>query len=319
MDTGAAPIRVAKASRRETEEVTATTRAAAFAALPGPARGALWMIMGGLSLVVMAIVIRWLQPRFHVFEMIFLRSVVSLLLILPWALRQGAVKLRTERPGLHVFRNVIHYLGNVGWFIGVTTVTLADVSALAFTVPLFTILMAALVLREHVGRYRWTATFVGFIGALVIIRPGFAEINEGIVALVFSSLFYASSQTATKKLSGTESANSVLFYMALVFVPVSAIPAAFVWVTPGWLDAIPVVLLGITGYAAHFCIVRSFAAADASFVIPFDFLRLPISALLGFLLYAERPGVWTLLGAVIIFGATWYNTVHETRRTRGLR
>lgn len=294
--------------------MTAATRAAAFAALPGPVRGAAWMIMGGVSLVVMAIVIRHLQPRFHVLEMIFLRSVVSLILILPWALKQGLAEIRTERLGLHVFRNVIHYLGNVGWFIGVVTVSLADVSALAFTVPLFTVVLAALVLHERVGPPRWIATVVGFAGALIIIRPGFAEIGVGTVALVLSSMFYAASQTATKKLSATESANRVLFYMALVFVPVSGIPAAFVWVTPGWTDLVPIFLLGLTGYTAHFCIVRAFAAADASFVIPFDFLRLPVSALFGFLLYAERPGLWTFLGAVIIFGATWYNTVRETRR-----
>jgi drug/metabolite transporter (DMT)-like permease len=225
--------------------------------------------------------------------------------------------LRTRRLGLHVFRNVIHYLGNIGWFIGVVTVSLADVSALAFTVPLFTVVMAFFVLRETIGPHRWIATVVGFGGALVIVRPGFAELNIGVVALLLSALFYASSQTATKKLSGTESANAVLFYMALVFVPVSFIPAAVVWVTPGWVDVLPVVLLGVSGYAAHFCIVRSFAAADASFVIPFDFLRLPVSALVGFLLYMERPDLWTLTGAAIIFGATYYNTWRETRRAKG--
>src|SRR5690606_23927725 len=125
-----------------------------------------------------------------VLEMIFLRSVVSLLLILPWAIRQGRTRLATDRLGLHVFRNVIHYLGNVGWFIGVTLVPLADLSALQFTVPLFLIILAAIVLHEKVGTHRWIATCVGFLGMLVIVRPGFAEVNEGTIALLASALFY---------------------------------------------------------------------------------------------------------------------------------
>ena len=298
--------------------MTTATSSARFAALPGPVRGAIWMIFGGLSLVTMAIIIRHLAPRFSVLEMIFLRSVVSLALILPWAIRQGAARLATQRLGLHVLRNVIHYIGNIGWFIGVTLVPLADLSALQFTVPLFTVVLAAVVLHETVGRHRWIATAVGFLGMLVIVRPGFATINNGTIALLLSALFYASSQTATKMLSRTEPANRVVFYMALVFVPVSGIPAAFDWVTPDWPDAVPIVLLGVTGYTAHFCIVRSFAAADASFVIPFDFLRLPLSALFGFILYLERPDMWTLMGAAVIFGATWYNAVHETRRVPGI-
>jgi drug/metabolite transporter (DMT)-like permease len=285
-----------------------------FSALPGPARGAIWMILGGLSLVTMAIIIRHLAPRYSVLEMIFLRSVVSLILILPWAIRQGTTRLATRRFPLHALRNVLHYFGNIGWFLGVTLVPLADLSALQFTVPLFTVILAALVLREAVGRHRWTATAIGFLGMLVIVRPGFATINQGTIALLLSAVFYASSQTATKMLSRTESANRVVFYMALIFVPISGLPAAFAWVTPGWPDLLPIVLLGITGYTAHVCIVRSFAAADASFVIPFDFLRLPFSALIGFVLYFERPDAWTLIGAAVIFGATWYNTVTESRR-----
>lgn len=271
------------------------------------------MILGGLSLILLAIVIRHMTPKFHVLEMIFLRSVVSLLLILPWALRQKRAKLTTKRLPLHIFRNSVHYLGNIGWFVGVTLVSLADLQALQFTVPLFTIIMAALFLRENVGPHRWVATALGFVGALVIIRPGIIEISTGTIAVVLSAVFYASSQTATKSLSRTDTPNAILLYMALVFVPISAIPAAYVWVTPGWEDAIPIILLGVFGYLAHACIIRSFAAADASFVMPFDFLRLPFAALFGFFLYEEVPEIWVWLGAVIIFFATYYITWRESR------
>ncbi len=284
-----------------------------FDALPAPLRGAIWMIMGGLSLVIMAADIRYLVPKFSILEMIFLRSVISLCLILPWALRGGAGVLRTRRLGLHVFRNAIHYLGNLGWFLGVILVPLADVAALQFTIPLFLVVMAALILRENIGPHRWWATAIGFTGMLVIVRPGYIPIGIGAVALVLSSMFYASSQTATKILSRTDSPNLVLFYMTVIFVPMSFVPALFGWVTPGLDDVVPLLVLGITGFTAHFCMIRSFAAADASFVVPFDFLRLPMSAVVGFLLFHEQPDMWVWIGASIIFASAYYNTRRETR------
>jgi len=270
------------------------------------------MILGGLSLLAMAVVIRHLQTKFHILEMIFLRSVISLFLILPWALRQNRSELVTKRLPLHVFRNGIHYLGNIGWFLGVTLVTLADLQALQFTTPLFVVVMAALFLRESVGPHRWIATALGFVGALVIIRPGFIEISFGTAAVVMSAFFYASSQTATKALSRTDAPNTILLYMAFIFIPISAVPAAFVWVTPSLGDLIPILLLGLSGYWAHSCMIRSFATADASFVMPFDFLRLPFAALLGFFLYQEWPEIWVWIGAVIIFVATYYITWRES-------
>ena len=287
-----------------------------FGALSGNLRGAIWMVLGGTSLTLLAVVIRYLQARYSVLEMIFLRSFVSLLLILPWAIHAGVMHLRTQRLGLHIFRNAVHYLGNVGWFIGVTLVPLADLSALQFTVPLFTIVLAALILREVVGVHRWIATAIGFAGALVIIRPGFAEIGPGTIAVILSAVFYAASQVSTKSLSRTDSPNLILFYMALIFVPISAVPAAFDWTTPTLADAVPILLLGVFGVLAHACIIRSFAAADASFVMPFDFLRLPIAALFGFVLYLERPDIWVWIGAIIIFGATYYITWRESRRRK---
>lgn len=283
-----------------------------FNALPAPLRGAIWMVMGGLSLVIMAADIRYLVPKFSILELIFLRSVISLCLILPWAISGGAGVLRTRRLGLHVFRNSIHYLGNLGWFLGVILVPLADVAALQFTIPLFLVVMAALILRENIGPHRWWATAIGFMGMLVIVRPGYIPIGTGALALLMSSMFYASSQTATKILSRTDSPNLVLFYMTVIFVPISFVPALFGWVTPGLDDVVPLLVLGITGFTAHFCMIRAFAAADASFVVPFDFLRLPMSAVIGFLLFQERPDMWTWIGASIIFASAYYNTRRET-------
>lgn len=284
-----------------------------FSAMPATVRGAIWMVLGGVSLTLMAVDVRYLSPKYSVLEMIFIRSVITLCLTLPWAYRIGLAGLRTQRFTLHLFRNAVHYLGNVGWFLGVTLVTLADLSALQFTIPLFTIVMAALFLREKVNAHRWWATAIGFVGALIIIRPGYIPIGTGTLAVMLSAFFYASSQIATKNLSSTESPNLVLFYMGVIFVPISLGPALFVWVTPAWEDALPFLILGATGAGAHFCIIRAFTAADASFITPFDFLRLPVSALFGFVLFAETTEIWTWVGAAVIFGATYYITWSETR------
>jgi drug/metabolite transporter (DMT)-like permease len=286
----------------------------AFRQLPGTIRGAVWMILGGTSLVLLAVTIRELEGRYGVLQMIFMRSVISLILILPWVLKQKREEIKTRRLGLHLFRNTVHYLGNVGWFLGVTLVPLADLSALQFTVPLFTICFAAVVLPEKVGTHRWIATAIGFAGALVVIRPGFIALDLGTVAVIASAVCYAASQVSTKSLSETDTPNAILFYMSIIFIPVSAIPAAIDWIAPTWGDAIPIFLLGLFGYLAHACIIRSFAAADASFVMPFDFIRLPIAAIIGFLLYTEQPDLWVWLGAIIIFGATYYNTRRESLR-----
>lgn len=288
-----------------------------FNRLPATVRGPAWMVMGGVSLTLMAIDIRYLAPKFSVLEMIFIRNVITLAIMLPWAYRVGAAGLRTRRFPLHLFRNLIHYLGNLGWFLGVTLVTLADLSALQFTVPLFITVMAALILGEDVGRRRWSATCIGFFGVLIIVRPGYIPAELGTVAVMLSAFFYAASHVSTKVLSRTESPNLVLFYMAVVFVPVSLVPALFVWVTPGWQDAPPLLILGATGAFAHFCIIRSFSAADASLVTPFEFVRLPVSAAFGFVLFGETAEIWTWIGALVIFGATYYITWYETRLLKG--
>ncbi len=280
-------------------------------ALSGPARGALWMVCAAVSLVAMAILVRFLTPKYSVFELIFLRNVINLLLMTPWIMRAGPGALRTARLTEHAWRNAFLYSGNVAWFFAVTMVSLADLAALQFTMPLFTIVMAAIILRENVGVHRWAATAVGFAGALVIIRPGFVDIGTGSFVVLTAAFLYSCSYIVTKRLSATESGNAVVFYMSLLILGFSLVPALFVWRTPDWNDALPLIALGITGYATHFSVTRSMAAADASYVVPFDFLRLPISAVLGFVLFAEAAEPWTWAGAAIIFGAAYYNTWKE--------
>ena len=275
--------------------------------------GALFMIGAASSLVAMALLVRVLSPDYHVLELIFLRSVVNLCLMGPWLVRAGTAALRTDRLALHGFRNALLYTGNVAWFFGVTMVTLAELSALLFTMPIFVVIMAVAVLGERVDAARIAVVAAGFAGTLIIVRPSGLGFGLGPLTVLAAAFFYASAFIATKRLSSSESGNVVVFYMSVFVLVFSAIPAAFVWRTPELADLPAIIGLGFAGYATHYCVTRAMAAADASFVVPFDFLRLPLSVGLGILLFGEAFDMLTLIGAAVIFCAAWYNTWREER------
>ena len=276
--------------------------------------GALFMIGAASSLVAMALLVRLLAPDYHVLELIFLRSVVNLCLMAPWILRQGSAAIRSERLALHGLRNGLLYAGNVAWFFGVTMVTLAELSALQFTMPIFVVVMAVAVLGERVDLARIAVVAAGFAGTLIIVRPAGLGFGIGPLVVLAAAFFYASAFIATKRLASSESGNVVVFYMSVFVLVFSAIPAAFVWRTPELADLPAIAGLGVAGYAVHYCVTRAMAAADASFVVPFDFLRLPLSAGLGIVLFGEAFDLPILIGAAIIFAAAWYNTWREERR-----
>ncbi|CAN0359565.1 unnamed protein product [Discosporangium mesarthrocarpum] len=278
------------------------------------AKGALWMIAAAAALTAMAVCIRYL-PAYSVLLMIFLRNVINLVLMAPSMIRQGKSMIVTQKLGTHALRNLFLYSGNVAWFYGVTLIALADVASLQFTSPLFTAIIAAAFLGEKIGGHRMIAIVVGFAGALIIIRPGVIPVNLGTVMILIAAFLYSCAHVVTKRLSDTESGSTVVFYMSVTILVYSAIPAFFVWQTPTWADMPAMIGLGITGYATHYCITRSLAVGDASFVIAFDFMRLPFSAILGWVLFQEVLDVWTYLGALIIFAAGYYSTVREAKKT----
>lgn len=271
------------------------------------------MVGAAASLVAMALLVRVLAPDYDVLELIFLRNAVNLCLMVPWIVRAGPAGLGTRRLVLHAFRNALHYVGNLAWFFAVTMVSLAELSALQFTMPIFTVVMAALVLGERVDAARALVVAAGFAGALIVLRPDVAAPGAGRLVALAAAFLYAASFVATKRLSETESANAVVFYMSVFVLLFSAAPAAFVWKTPDAADLPAIVGLGAAGYATHYCVTRAMAAAEASFVVPFDFLRLPMSAAAGIVLFAEPLRATTAVGAAVIFAAAWINTRREER------
>lgn len=268
-----------------------------------------WMLGMVLSFVAMVLCVRLLADAISSWEQVFLRSVFGLVFMLVAMTRRGGFpKIRTKRIGMHFTRAGLTYLGVATWFYALARMELAQAVAIHFTLPLFGVVFAIIFLNEEVTVNRWIATIVGFCGALVIIQPGVVELELIAFVVLFSAAAYGAGDIALKKLSETESSALIVLMLNLIMVPMSLVPALFDWTWPRLEDVWLILMLGLTGVSAHYCLARSMALADASIVIPMEFLRLPLLAAAGYYLFDEVPNEWTLVGAAIICGATYYMT-----------
>jgi len=288
-----------------------------MASAPSFVRGALWMLAAAFSFAVLLASVRWLATTIPAVEIVFFRNLVGLGLAVPLIVHGGLAVLRTERFAMHGLRATLSWLAMLTNFWALSYVGLADTAALLFVIPLFSIVLAALVLKETVDAPRWIAAIIGFGGAMIIIRPGVIPFELPVLVMVLSTIFYAGTWIVLKSLSGTEPAAVTVAYLNILNLPLTLVPSLFVWVTPT-LEQIPVILaLGLAGWGAHYCQARSFAAADASAVMPIDFMRLPFTAILAFVLFGEASDVWTWVGAIVIFAASTYITRREAMAKRG--
>jgi drug/metabolite transporter (DMT)-like permease len=274
-------------------------------------RGALWMGVSMVFFTAMTVIIRYLTPAIPAHEQVFVRAVISAATVLPWLLRTGPAGLRTRQMPLMAARAACTGVGILAWIYAVGRMPLAEAVALHFTLPLFGILFAMVLLREKVSAHRWAATAVGFAGALVILRPGAQAVDTVSLVVLGSAMAYALGGITSKVLVRTESPSLIVFYMNLRLVAAFAVPSILYWVPPTTEQWVLLLVFSLTNVLAQLCITRAFAAADASFVMPFEFTRLPLTAVVGFLLFAERPGLWTWAGALVIFGAAYYVTWRE--------
>ncbi len=283
---------------------------------PPAVRGAVYMTLAALCWTAMMILVRALGGGYSVFEILFVRNLVTVAVIVPLLLGSPGAAFRTRRPGLHCTRVGFAYIGILGLFYGLIHIPVADVVALSFTQPLFIALLAAILLGEAVGMPRWRAVAIGFAGVLAILRPGFAEIGLATLAVLASAAAYGASNICIKKLMTTDTPAQSTLYGNLLMLPLSALPAAFVWVTPGWWDALAMIGVGLGGMGGIYFVSRAYAAADASAVVPYDFLRLPLAAGAAWLLFGETSDVWMLAGAAIIFASSYALVRIEAREAR---
>lgn len=252
-------------------------------------------------------------------EIAFFRNAFALSFMLPWLLRTRFAGARTRRLGSHFWRATIGLLSMYLWFASVAHLPMAQAVALNFTFPLFGTILAALVLKEVVRLRRWSATLVGFLGVLVVLQPWSQPLEWVAVLPVSSALFMACSSILVKSLSRTEAPGTVVLYMNLFMTPLSLVPAVFVWQWPDLQTWGALVLLGFFAAVSHIALTRAYVRADASAVQPFDYLRLPFIALLGYLLFGEVPDLWLWIGAAIIAGSTLYIARREAQLARQRR
>jgi len=280
---------------------------------PAALRGALWMGGALLSFCIMAVAVRELLRTMGSFEILFLRSLVSLVLVLAVLPHYGLQSLRTRLFGLHMLRNVLHFGGQYAWVYAIGLLPLATVFAIEFTMPVWTAVLAALLLGERLNQGRIVMLVLGLTGIAIILKPGFGPVQPAALVMLAGSLAYAMTMIATKRLAGNDSVLAILFYMSAIQVPLGLLPALPGWVTPGSAELPWVIATGATGMSAHFCMARAFRIADATLVVPIDFLRLPLIAVVGMLFYGEPLDPFILAGAAVIFAGTYYSIRRESR------
>lgn len=276
-------------------------------------RAALWMAGALASFAVMAVSVRELHDDMGTLQIVFLRAVVSLVIVLAILPRYGLRALRTQRFSLHLARNVMHLGGQCAWVYAIGVLPLATVFAIEFTMPVWACVLAVLLLGERLNRGRVVMLALGLAGMLIILKPGVEEVPPAALVMLGGSFAYAAVMVATKRLAGHDTALAVLFYMSAIQVPLGLLLALPDWVTPGLAEMPWVIAVGASSLTAHFCLTRAFRIADATLVVPFDFLRLPLIAVVGMLLYAEPLEVSTFLGAGVIFAGTYYSIRRENR------
>ena len=289
---------------------------AAFARLPGPVRGAIWMLGAATFFATHGPLVRMAATDLDPLAIAFFRSALLFVVMLPWLLRGRGAVLRTKRPGGQIVRSIFSMAGLVFLILAQANLPLAEVSALSFAQPLFATVGAALVLRETVRSRRWVALFIGLAGVWIILRPGFEIVDPLFLLPIVSAALVATSNLMIKSLSADDSPNTVVAWMIVMSVPVTLVPALFAWSLPEPQTFVWLAMLAGAGLLAHQCLSRSFAAADASAVLPYDYMRLVVTATLAFFAFGEVPTIWTWIGAAVIVGAVVYIARREAVAAR---
>jgi drug/metabolite transporter (DMT)-like permease len=272
------------------------------------------MLFATLAAAAMSAMIRGLSAELHPFQIALFRNVVGLALLAPLLLHGGLGSLKTNRPGLHAVRACCTLIATLTMYTALSLSPLALVTALGFTAPLFTAVLAMLLLGERAGPSRLAALGVGFAGTLVILRPGFAMIDIGAVLVLVSSAAWAGTFISIKELGRDETSLTVTAIGLALVTPLSLFPALLVWQWPTATQLSWLVAIGVVATLGQWAIAQAFKQADATAVMPLDFLRLVWVSAIGYFVFLELPSVWTWIGGGIIVASTTYLGLRESRR-----
>ncbi|MHB1216628.1 MAG: DMT family transporter [Alphaproteobacteria bacterium] len=284
--------------------------------LPAPLEGVLWMAGAAVCWALNTILIRPISLELPPIELLFLRCLFAALLFIPFIGKVGLKGMKMGRPRLYFMRASVMFVSMLMWIYAVKLLPIAEAVSLGFTAPLFATVLAATILHEKVGIRRWTAVFFGFVGALVIIRPGVAVFDPAALYVLINAATWASAIILSRMMSRTESPTVIVGYMFIMLTPATLIPTLFVWQTPSWTALVLVFTLASTGTLGHIAVSRALTVAETSVVVPLEYLQLPLAAFASYLLFGEIPDEWTPVGAAIIIASVLYIAHREAVRAR---
>ncbi|MDP6969646.1 MAG: DMT family transporter [Gammaproteobacteria bacterium] len=257
----------------------------------------LWMIGAIASFSLMAVGARELSAHLDTFEVLTLRSLIGLIIVMAIIYWRGQPELFvTQRTHAHLGRNLFHFYGQASWFFAIGMIPLAQVFALEFTVPIWVLVIAAVFLAEPITLRKLVAVGLGMAGVLLIVRPGAGTLSTGMLVMLFGAIGFAVAIVFNKKLVSTEHPLTIVFYMSLMQLPINAILTGGDWTMPEDWMWVWLLVIGGAGISAHFCASKAMQTVEVSSIMAMDFLRLPVIALVGMLLYGELFDWWVIVG-----------------------
>ena len=285
-------------------------------ALPSNVRGSLWILLGSLIGAVMGGLIKFVGQRVPVFEILFIRQLCVIAILSPALVRNYNTVFNTSSLHLHVMRGMFGVIAMAAGFTALVYMPLAEATAISFAKTLFTTVLAIIFLKETVGIRRWSVTIVGFIGVLIIIRPGTEAINAYALLALMSSLFVAGIMIVLRKLSQIDPALTIMAYQSCFVTAIMAGPALYFWVTPTWEEIAVIMLIGGLMSVMQWVHIQGMKAAEAVAVAPVEYARLLFATIIGIVVFSEVPTVWTLTGSATIIGCTFYTIRRNAIRNK---
>jgi len=277
------------------------------------ARACLLMVLGTMMFAAMHTAIRYATQQVPAAEVAFFRNLFGLVVIVPLLVRHGPGVFYTQKLGLHLLRSVLNVFSMLAFFLGLSLTPIARATALSFTAPLFIALLSALLLGEVFRWRRWTAIVCGFLGTLVILRPGFEALDLGALLIIGSSLLWGLAIIDIKILGRTESTLTITAYVTVLMIPLTLVPAVAVWQAPPRDMWVWLVFIGVIGTLGQIVVTDALKLADMTVLMPLDFLKLVWATILGIVLFAEVPDTFTWVGAAIVFASSFYIAWRESK------
>lgn len=269
---------------------------------------ALWMAGWLALMLIVAIAGRETTRELNVFQIMEVRSVLGFFMLYPLIrLSGGFTTMRTSRPLQHIGRNLVHYAAQLGWFFALTLIPLGQVVSIEFTMPIWTAILAASFLGERMTVWKISAIVLGVVGVIVIVRPVAGEINSGQLIALGAAVGFGISIAMMKSLTRTENTLTIIFWMLVIQSAAGLFPSLYVWQWPSAYAWCWMVVIAFCGTFSHYCMARAMLYADATVVLPMDFLRVPLTATAGWLIYSERLDAFTVLGAAMILAGNLLN------------